>query len=155
MQVLVTGASPGIGGACCRRLARDARRDGRKIQIAATELRPTPAIDALKTELESLGAEVVLLYGNLADAETPAQLVQGAVDAFGGLSAVISNAGAAAPGPLSTLEVKDWDLLMNINVRAGWLARQGGISLSEDGRRGLCRDRLDVRHGAAPADGSL
>ena len=121
MQVLVTGASPGIGGGRCRRLARDARRDGRKIQIAATELRPTPAIDALKTELESLGAEVVLLYGNLADAETPAQLVQGAVDAFGGLSAVISNAGAAAPGPLSTLEVKDWDLLMNINVRAGWL----------------------------------
>ncbi len=121
MQVLVTGASPGIGGACCRRLAADARQDGRKIQIATAEVRRTQAIDALKSELEGMGAEVLTVFGDLTDPETPARLVAETVDAFGGLTAVISNAGAAAPGPLNALDVADWDLLMNVNVRAGWL----------------------------------
>ena len=65
MKVLVTGASAGIGGAICRRLAQDARRDGRKIQIAAAEYKKTTANDALKAELEAMGAEVITPYGNL------------------------------------------------------------------------------------------
>ncbi len=121
MKVLVTGASAGIGGAICRRLAQDARRDGRKIQIAAAEYKKTTANDALKAELEAMGAEVITPYGNLVDPDAPAALVAAAVEAFGGLSAVVSNAGAVAPGPLNDLSVADWDLVMNINVRAGWL----------------------------------
>jgi len=121
MQVLVTGASAGIGGAICRRLAADAKRDGRKIQVAAAEYRQTPDNDALKADLEAMGAEVITPYGNLVDPDAPAALVEAAVAAFGGLTGVVSNAGAAAPGPLNELSVKDWDLLMNINVRAGWL----------------------------------
>lgn len=121
MQVLVTGASPGIGGATCLRLARDAQKDGRRIQIAASELRKTPENDELKAELEALGAEVITPYGDLGDPKTPAALVQATVAAFGGLTAVVSNAGASAPAPLNELSLDDWDLLMNLNARAGWL----------------------------------
>ncbi|MGZ0188333.1 MAG: SDR family NAD(P)-dependent oxidoreductase [Alphaproteobacteria bacterium] len=127
MQVLVTGASPGIGGACCRRLAADAKRDGKKIQIAACEFRPTPEIDALKSDLEAMGAEVITAYGDLSDPETPAKLVEQAVAAFGGLSAIVSNAGTVAPKALNELTVSDWDFVMNINVRAGWLLAQAAF----------------------------
>ena len=121
MKVIVTGASPGIGGACCRRLARDAKRYGRQIDILAAEYKPTPEIEALKEELEGMGANVALAFADLSSPEGPASLVDAAIDAFGGVTAVVSNAGAAAPGPLKDLSVADWDLLMNINVRAGWL----------------------------------
>lgn len=121
MQVLVTGASAGIGGAICRRLARDANRDGRKLQVAAAEFKQTPENDAVRSDLEGMGADVITPYADLRDPDAPAALVGAAVDAFGGLTGVVSNAGAAAPGPLNDLSVEDWDFLMNINVRAGWL----------------------------------
>lgn len=121
IQALVTGASPGIGGAACRRLAAIGKRDGVKVQIAACELRETQEMGALKADLEAEGAEVATIYGDLTDPETPQRLVDEAVDAFGGLTAVVSNAGAAAPGALNDLSIEDWDFLMNVNVRAGWL----------------------------------
>lgn len=121
MQVLVTGASAGIGGAICLRLARDAKRAGQPIQIAAAEFRPTPDNEALASDLRELGAEVITPYGDLADPDVPAQLVDAAITAFGGLSAVVSNAGVVAPGPLNELSLAEWDLAMNVNVRAGWL----------------------------------
>ncbi len=121
MQVLVTGASAGIGGAICLRLARDAKAAGRPIQIAAAEVRATPDNTALADELRALGAEVITPFGDLTDPDAPARLVDAAVQAFGGLSAVVSNAGVVAPGPLNDLSVADWDLVMNVNVRAGWL----------------------------------
>ena len=38
MRVLVTGASPGIGGSTCRKLADLASQKGQKLKIAACEV---------------------------------------------------------------------------------------------------------------------
>ena len=55
MRALVTGAASGIGRATCLRLARDAQTAGRKAQIAAVDLGPSPALDALGRELATWG----------------------------------------------------------------------------------------------------
>ena len=94
MRVLVTGAASGIGRATCLRLARDAHAQGKKAQVAAVDI-PTAAsgLDSLATELKGLGAEVLPLHGDMADAEAPARAVAAAVERFGGLDGVVSNAG--------------------------------------------------------------
>jgi NAD(P)-dependent dehydrogenase (short-subunit alcohol dehydrogenase family) len=71
MRVLVTGASAGIGGAICKRLARNAKRDGKTLQIAASEYAQTPDNDAIRIELEDMGAKVITPYADLSDPNGP------------------------------------------------------------------------------------
>ncbi|MCA8927959.1 MAG: SDR family oxidoreductase [Alphaproteobacteria bacterium] len=121
MRALVTGASPGIGGATCLKLARDSLARGQKPRIAACEVRETDDVKALVDELRGLGAEAIVLTGDLSDPAVPARLVEDAVSAFGGLDAVVGNAGITAPSPLAELALADWDRVMNINLRGNWL----------------------------------
>jgi NAD(P)-dependent dehydrogenase (short-subunit alcohol dehydrogenase family) len=44
MRALITGASPGIGGATCRRLVDIANLKGEKIKLAACEITETDAV---------------------------------------------------------------------------------------------------------------
>ena len=121
MRVLVTGAASGIGRATCRRLARDARAQGQVAKVAAVDLAPSPALDDLVGELRDLGAEALLLYGDMGSANAPARVVANAVDRFGGLDGLVSNAGVNRPGPLVSYSVEDWDHLFAVNTRATWL----------------------------------
>lgn len=121
MRALVTGASPGIGGATCLKLARDAIARHEPASIAPCEIRPTPDLDKLVSELRGLGADALPLTGDLADPDVPARLVAEAEARFGGLDAVVANAGVTAPAPLAELPLADWDRLFAVNVRAAWL----------------------------------
>jgi glucose 1-dehydrogenase len=104
------------------RLARDAHALGKKAQVAAVDI-PAAAsgLDSLATELKGLGAEVLALHGDMADPEAPARAVATAVERFGGLDGVVSNAGINRPGRLVDYAVRDWDAVFAVNTRATWL----------------------------------
>jgi glucose 1-dehydrogenase len=121
MRVLVTGAASGIGRATCLRLARDAAAKGRSAQIAAVDLAGSPSLPDVVKEIEKLGAVALPLHGDMSDADAPAAVVGAAVERFGGLDGLVSNAGINRPGPLVDYSVEDWDRLFAVNTRATWL----------------------------------
>ena len=121
MQALVTGAGSGIGRAICLRLARDARERGRPARIAAIDLAASPGLPSLADELRALGAEPLVLHADIGEAGAPARVVAAAVERFGGLDGLVSNAGINRPGPLVDYSVQDWDRVFAVNTRASWL----------------------------------
>jgi glucose 1-dehydrogenase len=120
MRVLVTGAASGIGRATCLRLGRDAAARG-GAQIAAVDIVPSAALDALRGDLEKLGATVLVAHADMGTVDGPARAVGEATSRFGGLDGLVSNAGVNRPGPLVDYSVEDWDWLFAVNTRATWL----------------------------------
>jgi NAD(P)-dependent dehydrogenase (short-subunit alcohol dehydrogenase family) len=98
LRVLVTGAASGIGAALCRRIAAP----GVKI-LVHTRAREADA-QAVATECRTKGAECVVSLGDLGEPETAARLVRDAVSAFGGLDALVANAGFADRGLVGELD---------------------------------------------------
>lgn len=125
MRVLITGASRGIGFACASAFARQ----GADVALCATHHdRLSGAMEAVR----KLGGRPFAIGGDLTDADVAERLVAAAVAEFGGLDAVVSNAGLRSPGLLTELKIADWDAVFGVNLRATWLlARAAYIHLRE------------------------
>ena len=94
---LVTGAASGIGAAICRALARS----GMAI-LVHTRANRTGA-EATVQAVRAAGGSAELALGDLAIPDTAASLVDRAVQCFGGLDVLVSNAGFADRTALGNL----------------------------------------------------
>lgn len=120
MRVVLTGAARGIGRAMAERLARDSlQRHGWPARMVLADLH-RDELESLARQLRQDGAEVQAIGADMADPATPARLVAAAAE-FGGLDAVVSNAGAAMPASLLEARLEDWDQVFALHVRAAWL----------------------------------
>jgi short-subunit dehydrogenase len=84
--VIVTGASEGIGRALCLALAPH----GPKLVLAA---RNAERLESVAAECRAAGAEVLVVPGDLADAQQCEALVRATVERFGRLDTLVANAG--------------------------------------------------------------
>ena len=87
--ILVTGAASGIGAAVCRRLAAPG------VAFVVHTRRNRDGAEAVAQSARAAGAEVEIVLGDLADPAMPPALVARAMDEFGALDALVSNAGFA------------------------------------------------------------
>jgi enoyl-[acyl-carrier protein] reductase III len=108
-SVLVTGGSRGIGKAIALRFAELGAA-----RVALSYLRNDRAAEETAEELRKVGAEPVLLRGNVGEPEKAKALVEQA----GALDVLVSNAATGVIKPLLELEEKHWDWTMNANARA-------------------------------------
>ena len=108
-SVLVTGGSRGIGKGIALRFAELG-----SARVAIGYLRNDRAAEETAAELRALGAEPVLLRGNVGDPDKARALVEQAAP----LDVVVSNAATGVIRPVLELEEKHWDWTMNGNARA-------------------------------------
>ncbi len=108
MTVFVSGGSRGIGRAIALRFARDGAK-----RVAIGYLRNDRAAEEAAGELQALGAEPVLVRGNVTSERVLAE-----VAALGPLDALVHNAATGVIRPALETEDKHWDWTLNANARA-------------------------------------
>jgi len=108
--VAVTGASSGIGEATALELA--AR--GSAVVLGA---RRTDRLDAVAERIRASGGRAEVLATDVTERADLEQLVAAAVERFGRLDVLVSNAGIARTGLMADLDVDAWEAMINVNVR--------------------------------------
>ncbi len=107
-SVLVTGGSRGIGREIAVRFAELGAE-----RVGVSYLRNDRAAERTAEDIRKLGAEPMLLRGNLGD---PAKVV-GLLGEFGGADVIVSSAATGVIRPALELREKHWDWTMNANAR--------------------------------------
>lgn len=121
MKIVVTGASSGIGRAVALRAVADERlRNGNRAQVLVADIQPA-GLRELEVELRKAGAQVEVFVGDLAKADVCDAIISAAVQAFGGLDVLVSNAGVVKRVPLTELTIDDYEETFALNTRATWL----------------------------------
>ena len=113
--VLVTGGGTGIGAAVARRLAAT----GHAVVVSGRRREPLEAVAA-----EIGGLAVVADVGAEPDA---GRAVAAAVDAFGGLDALVLNAGRGAVGSLLDADPGEFDDVLRVNLTGAFLTARAAL----------------------------
>ena len=96
--ILITGAASGIGAALARRVA------GPDTRLVLHTGSRQGQLDSVAADAARSGAEVATGLGALEDPATAARLIDIARERFGGLDAVVANAGFAKRIPMAELD---------------------------------------------------
>jgi NAD(P)-dependent dehydrogenase (short-subunit alcohol dehydrogenase family) len=114
-------------------MVSDAAKSGGVAKLMLVDV-AADKLAAAARELRADGGQVEVAVGDLSDAEVPQRVVDDAARAFGGLDALISNAGIIQRGTLLELGVEDYDRCFAVNARATWLLAKAAYPLLKRSR---------------------
>ncbi|MGE3366702.1 MAG: SDR family NAD(P)-dependent oxidoreductase, partial [Rhizobiaceae bacterium] len=137
-SLIVTGGSRGIGAA----IAIEAARHGADVTInywggndAGYGRRA--AIDDVVSEVEKLGRRAIAIEGNVADPETGKELVRTAVEAFGKVDVLASNAGICPFHAFLDMPPETLRQTMEVNLHGAFFVTQAAANqMKEQGTGG-------------------
>jgi NADP-dependent 3-hydroxy acid dehydrogenase YdfG len=108
--VVITGASSGIGEATALLLAER----GAKVVLGARGL---DRLEALADRIVRAGGGAVYARTDVKRREDLSNLVNLACERYGKLDVLVNNAGIMPVSPLDDLRVKDWEEMIDINIK--------------------------------------
>ena len=128
-SALITGAASGIG----RAIALTFAAEGASVAIAD---RDTTNGQSVAREIEQLGGSSVFVACDVTRADDCRKAVEQTAEAFGKLDLLVNNAGIIARRSVVELEEKDWDRVMDVNVKSVYLMSKHAIPVMRAGGGG-------------------
>lgn len=149
--IFITGAAKGQGRAVALAFAEEGANIiafdlGEKISYPAYNRSSNEDLEKLKDDVEAIGAKIVIYAGDVRKAKDVEEAVERGVQEFGTIDILFSNAGIAAYGKSYELEEEQWDAVIDINLKGGWLVskyviphliKQGGVIIYNSSVAGL------------------
>jgi NAD(P)-dependent dehydrogenase (short-subunit alcohol dehydrogenase family) len=137
--VIVTGAGRGIG----REHALEFARQGARVvvndlgtSLAGESAASSPA-DEVAEEIRKLGGQAVVSRHDVADFADAERLIKTAIDAFGGLDAVVNNAGFVRDRMFANTGEAEWDAIVRVHLKGHFaVARHAGAYWRERAKAG-------------------
>ena len=114
---VITGGGGGIG----RAVAADLAEAGMKIVLLGGN--NIEKLETTRREIEKF-SECLVLPGNLTEMEFLARSVARAAEHFGGIDALINNAGVAQNTPFEAVSMEEFDRIMAINTKVPYFLTQ-------------------------------
>jgi NADP-dependent 3-hydroxy acid dehydrogenase YdfG len=108
--IAITGAGTGIGAATAELLAGQ----GHAVVLAA---RRAERLDEVAQRISARGGRAVTVPADVTRHDDVAHLVDTAVDRFGRLDVLVSNAGISKIGPIADGDVAGWSAMIDVNLR--------------------------------------
>lgn len=111
---IVTGGSRGIGRAVAVRLAKDG------MNLVINYRGNSAAAEETARMCRELGAEVLLVQGDVSRAEDCEKLAAQAKEAFGRVDVLVNNAGITRDGLLARMTEEDFRAVLDVNLVGPW-----------------------------------
>jgi 2-deoxy-D-gluconate 3-dehydrogenase len=90
-----------------------------------------------KEKIEALGRKCIAITADLSKKESVDVIVNTAIENLGGIDILFNNAGIIRRAPITEFTEKDWDDVMNINIRTLFFLSQAvGKQMIKQGRGG-------------------
>lgn len=123
---IVTGSGRGLGLAYAQELARQGA------SVVVNDVDETAAAEAVAS-IEALGAKATAVVAPVGPTETAKQLVAAAVETFGRLDILVTNAGVLRDTVLWKMSDEDFDLVTNVHLRGTFTCvREAAIYMREN-----------------------
>ena len=120
--IVVTGAGRGLGAAICRTLALD----GVNLVLADLDL------ERAREQAQALSCPALPVAMDVGDpAQVGAALAQASAQ-FGGVDAVINNAGVDVTVPIDELSLTDWDRVLRTNLTGPFILARAAAPLMRE-----------------------
>jgi glucose 1-dehydrogenase len=146
LRIVVTGGAGAIAAALCRALHAQGQDAGHERLHALLVDRDAPRLDATARQLRDAGLLVETLAGDLAEPALPARAIEHALQCFGGIDAVFSNAAVPEGAAVGEMAAAAWDRSFDVNLRAAWLlARAAYAPLAASGGSFLATGSIGAR----------
>jgi NAD(P)-dependent dehydrogenase (short-subunit alcohol dehydrogenase family) len=126
--VIVTGAGRGIG----RGEALECANQGAAVVVAEYD---QAVGETVVKEITAAGGRAVAVNGDVADPDVADALISTAVGEFGGLDALVNNAGILRDRTIAKMSEDDWDAVIRVHLRGHFLPTRAAVRYWREAKR--------------------
>lgn len=145
-NVLITGASTGIGKAIAVRFAQEGANVAINFRSGPDEAAATQVLvhDACLAS-RSNGCRDLIVQADISKEEQVREMFRRVVEEFGSIDVLVNNAGIQKPAPSHEIDLTDFDRVLNVNLRGAFLcAREAVRHFLDRGNGGVILNNSSV-----------